>query len=79
MNLWKWTIREWTLLQPKQGTSTNTKVTKENEDHFGRYQSWFLEAPLVRQADGEHKNTLEMKLPTVFDMENCSERTAARR
>ena len=26
-----------------------------------------------------NKNTLDMKLPTVFDMENCSERTAARR
>ena len=63
----------------KKPQGTNTKVTKENEDRFWRYQSRFLEAPLIRQTDGELKNTLDMKLPTVFDMENCSERTAARR
>ena len=39
-----------------QVTPSNTKVRKENQDHFWQDQYGFLEAPLVRQADGELKN-----------------------
>ena len=45
----------------KEPTPSNTEkhiVTKENEEHFWWYQSRFLEALLVRQADGELKNLL---------------------
>ena len=37
-------------------TASKTKVTKENGDHFWQDQFGFLEALLVRQADGELKN-----------------------
>jgi hypothetical protein len=38
-----------------QVTLSNTKVTNSLDGHYQRHQSWFLETPLVRQADGELK------------------------